>query len=91
MTIKHHRFRLRKCYFGVLALKYKQSGHFLKNADTVWTANSVKYENEITGAIKTQHVRLGAPEREHKGVGKARRSFSLFILNYQIKIKQRFR
>ena len=32
--IKLRRFRLQKCYFGVLAVKYKQSG-LSKNADTV--------------------------------------------------------
>ena len=39
---------------------------------------------------QTQHVWLGTPERENKG-RKTRRSFSLFIWNYQIKIKQWFR
>ena len=39
---------------------------------------------------QTQHVRLGTPEWENKG-RKIRRSFSLFIWNYQTKIKQRFR
>ena len=34
ITIKLRRFRLRKCYFGVFAVKYKQSG-LSKNADTV--------------------------------------------------------
>ena len=53
--IKLHRFRLRKCYFWVLAVKYKQSG-LSKNADTVLDCkckqSSVKYENVIIGAIK---------------------------------------
>ena len=34
ITIKLRHFRLQKCYFGVLAVKYKQSG-LSKNADTV--------------------------------------------------------
>ena len=34
MTIKHRRFRLRKCFYGVLVVKYKQSSHS-KNSDTV--------------------------------------------------------
>ena len=31
--------------------------------------SNLKYENVIIGAIKrnTQHIRLGTPEREHKG------------------------
>ena len=38
-----------------------------------------------------QHVRLGMPKREHKD-RKTRPLFSLFIWNYEIKIKcQRFR
>ena len=51
--IKLRRFRLRKCYFWVLAVKYKQSG-LSKNADTVLDCkqSSVKYENVIIGAIK---------------------------------------
>ena len=51
ITIKLRHFRLRKCYFGVLAVKYKQSG-LSKNADYFWTVNSVKYENAIIGVIK---------------------------------------
>ena len=50
ITIKHHRFRLRKCYFGVLAVKYKAA--FQKTLTPFWTANSTKYENVIIGAIK---------------------------------------
>ena len=38
-----------------------------------------------------QHVRLGTPEREIDKGQKTRRSFSLFIWNYQIEIKQHFR
>ena len=34
ITIKLRRFRLRKCYFRVLAVKYKQSS-LSENADTV--------------------------------------------------------
>ena len=34
ITIKHRHFRLQKCYFGVVAVKYKQSG-LSQNADTV--------------------------------------------------------
>ena len=34
IKIKYCRFRLRKCYYRVLVVKYKQSG-LLKNADTV--------------------------------------------------------
>ena len=37
-----------------------------------------------------QHIWLGTLEMEHKG-RKTRRSFSLFVWNYQIKIKQQFR
>ena len=49
---KHRPFRLRKCYFGVLVAKYKQSG-LSKYAQTRFrTANSLKYENVIIGAIK---------------------------------------
>ena len=34
MTIKHRRFRLQKCFYGVLVVKYKQSSHS-KNPDAV--------------------------------------------------------
>ena len=52
ITIKLRRFRLRKCYFWVLAVKYKQSG-LSRIADTVLDCKySVKYENVIIGATK---------------------------------------
>ena len=40
-----------KVLFRGLGCKYKQSG-LSANADTVLTANSVKYENVIIGAMK---------------------------------------
>ena len=89
ITIKLRRFRLWKCFFGVLAVKYKQSG-LLKNADTVLDCKQWKIWKCNNWCHQTQHVRLGTTERENKG-RKTRRSFSLFIWNYQIKIKQRFR
>ena len=47
----HRDFRLQKCYFGVLAVKYKQNG-LLKTLTRFWTANSVKYDNVKICAIK---------------------------------------
>ena len=49
-------FRLRKCYFGVLAVKYKQEA-FQKMLTQFWTASSVKYKNvtinfKFIGGIK---------------------------------------
>ena len=77
-TIKTHRFRLRKCYFAVLAVKYKQTA-FQKTLTWFWTTNSVKYENVMTAwCHKTQHVRLGTLELEKKS-RKRGRSFFLFI------------
>ena len=55
-----------------------------------WTVNSVKYENVIIGAIKRNTSDLELRKGKTK-VGKQGESFSLFIWNYQIKIKQRFR
>ena len=49
--IKPCRFQLQKCYFGVLAVKYKQTA-FQKTHTQFSAANSAKYENIITGAIK---------------------------------------
>ena len=89
ITIKLRRFRLGKCYFVVLAVKYKQSG-FSKNADTVLDCKQCQIWKCNHWCHQTQHVRLGTPERENKG-RKTRHSFSLFIWNYQIKIKQQFR
>ena len=71
ITIKlWHRFRLRKCYFGFLAVKYKQSG-LSKNADTVFG-----YENVIIGAIKRHTSDLELRKGKAKSVNKA---FVLFI------------
>ena len=67
-TIKHRRFRLRKCYFGVLTIKYKQSG-FSKMLTRFWTANSIKYENTIIGAMKRDTSDLELWKRNTK-VGK---------------------
>ena len=89
ITIKLRRFRLRKCYFWVLAVKCKQSG-LSKNAGTVLDCKHCQIWKCNNWCHQTQHVRLGTPERENKG-RKTRLSFSLFIWNYQIKIKQRFR
>ena len=88
ITIKLRRFRLRKCYFGVLAVEYKQIG-FQKNADTVLDCKLRQVWQCNNWCHQMQYVRVAAPEREHKG-RKTRRSFSLFIWNDQIKIKQRF-
>ena len=49
IVIRLRCFRLQKCYFGIWAVKYKQSD-FSKNADTVLYI--VKYENLIIGVIK---------------------------------------
>ena len=57
ITIKLRRFRLRKCYFGVLAVEYKQIG-FIKTLTRFWTANFAKYENVIIGAIKCNTSKL---------------------------------
>ena len=90
ITIKLRRFLLRKCYLGVLAVKYKQSG-LSKIADTVLDCKQCQIWNWCNNwCHQTQHVRLGTSERKNKGQ-KTRRSFSLFIWNHQIKIKQRFR
>ena len=89
IKIKLRRFRLRKCYFGVLAVKYNQSG-LSKNADTVLDCKQCQIWKCNNWCHQTQNVRLETPERENKG-RKTRCSFSLFIWNYQIKIQQRFR
>ena len=49
--LKQGRFRLPKCYFGVLAVKYRKAV-FQKLLTRFWIANSVKYENVVIGAIK---------------------------------------
>ena len=52
ITIRLRRFRLRKCIFGSLAVKYKQSS-LSENADTVFGLRRVSnIENVISGAIK---------------------------------------
>ena len=51
IMIKLCPFRLQKCYFGVLAVKYNKVA-FQKMLTQFWTAISVKYENVIIGAIK---------------------------------------
>ena len=89
IMIKLRRFRLRKCYFGVFAVNDKQSG-LSKNADTVFDCKQCQIWKCNNWCHQTQQVWLGTPERENKG-RKTRRSFSLFIWNYQIKIKQWFR
>ena len=68
ITIKLRRFRLRKCYFGVLAVKCQQS-RLSKTLTRFWTANSVKYENVIIGAIKRNTFDLELRRRKTK-VGK---------------------
>ena len=77
ITIKFRLFRLRKCFLGVLAVKYKQSG-LSKNVDTVLDCKLCQIWKYNSWCYQTQHVRLGTPERENKG-RKTRRSFSLFI------------
>ena len=57
ITIKLRRFRLRKCYIGVLAVGYKQID-FIKTLTRFWTANFAKYENVIIGAIKSNTSKL---------------------------------
>ena len=85
-TIKHRRFRLRKCYLGVVAVKYKQSG-LHKKLTRFSTANSVKYEFVIIGTIKRStsdlEIRKGDTKVRKQGAG------SLYL--FEIKIKQQFR
>ena len=64
--VKHRRFRLRKCDFGVLAVKYQQSG-LSKNADTVWTENSVKYENVIMVLSNAAHPTWNSEKKTEVG------------------------
>ena len=64
--IKLRRFQLRKCYLGVLAVKYKQSG-LSKNADTVLDCKLCQIWKYNNWCYQTQHIRLGTPERENKG------------------------
>ena len=84
ITIKLRRFRLRKCYFRVLAVKYKQSG-LSENADTVLDCKQCKYENVIIGAIKhnTSDLKL---QRGKTKIGKQGvRSLYLFeITKYKL-------
>ena len=84
--IKLRRFRLRKCYFGVLAVKYKQSG-FQRTLTRFWTSNSVKYENVIIGAFKRNTLDLEL-RRMKTEVGKQDvRSLYIFEITPQ-KMKQ---
>ena len=75
--IKLRRFRLRKCHFGVLVVQYKQSG-LSKTLTRFWPANSVKYENVIVSALKSNtsdlEHRKGKTKVEKQGV----RSLYLF-------------
>ena len=77
VTIKLRRFRLQKCYFGVLAVKYKQSGLLKKTLTRFWTANSVKYENIMIGAIKRNTSDLELRRR-----GKQRSENKAFCSHY---------
>ena len=76
--IKSYCFQLRKCYFRVLAEKYKQSILSKDAGHAVWTANSVKYENVISGSIKcnTSDLELWKGKTKFKKQGV---HFSLFI------------
>ena len=71
ITIKHRRFRLRTCFFEVLALKYKQSG-LSKNAETwFWTESSVKYDiTVIIGEIKCMSISVLELWKGNTKVGK---------------------
>ena len=82
ITIKQCRFRLRKCFFGVLTVKYKQRG-LSEKLTRFRTANSVKYENIIIGATKRNtsdlELRRGKTKVGKQGV----RSLYLFKITKQ--------
>ena len=77
ITIKHCRFRLRKCYLGGFGCKIQRKRAF-KNADTVCTANSVKYENVVIGTIKRNTSNLELRKGKTKVVKQGVRSLYLF-------------